>query len=73
VKEFATAKFNETVDASVNLVLTRAVRPAGTWLDVMQMVTGKTVRVAVFPPARTRSWPRPLALNVVGLEDLAHR
>ena len=49
VKEFATAKFNETVDASVNLGIDASksdqqVRGS----TVMPNGTGKTVRVAVF-------------------------
>ena len=74
VKEFATAKFNESIDAAVNLGIDASksdqqVRGS----TVMPHGTGKTVRVAVFtqrqerrmrrgPPAPTssasRTWPR---------------
>jgi len=64
VKEFATAKFNETVDASVNLGIDASKSD--------QQVRGSTLCkwyrqdrcvFAVFTSARTRSWPRPLALT----------
>ena len=56
VKEFATAKFAESVDAAVNLGIDASksdqqVRGS----TVMPHGTGKSVRVAVFTPARTRS------------------
>ena len=55
VKEFATAKFNETVDCAVNLGIDASksdqqVRGS----TVMPHGTGKTLRVAVFTALSTR-------------------
>jgi large subunit ribosomal protein L1 len=60
VKEFATAKFNESVDVSVNLGVDatksdQQVRGS----TVMPHGTGKTVRVAVFTQGKNaETWPR---------------
>lgn len=72
VKEFATAKFNETVDASVNLGIDAAksdqqVRGS----TVMPNGTGKTVRVAVFTSGKNQELARAAGADIVGLEDLA--
>jgi len=72
VKEFATAKFNETVDASVNLGIDAAksdqqVRGS----TVMPNGTGKTVRVAVFTSGKNQELAKAAGADIVGLEDLA--
>jgi large subunit ribosomal protein L1 len=72
VKEFATAKFNETIDASVNLGIDASksdqqVRGS----TVMPNGTGKTVRVAVFTSGKNAEAAKAAGADIVGLEDLA--
>jgi len=72
VKELATAKFNETVDASVNLGIDASksdqqVRGS----TVMPHGTGKTVRVAVFTSGKNQEIAKAAGADIVGLEDLA--
>ncbi|HEV2271397.1 MAG TPA: 50S ribosomal protein L1 [Steroidobacteraceae bacterium] len=72
VKEFAKAKFNETVDASVNLGIDASksdqqVRGS----TVMPHGTGKTVRVAVFTSGKNQELAKAAGADIVGLEDLA--
>jgi large subunit ribosomal protein L1 len=72
VKEFAKAKFNETVDASVNLGIDASksdqqVRGS----TVMPHGTGKTVRVAVFTSGKNQEAAKAAGADIVGLEDLA--
>jgi large subunit ribosomal protein L1 len=72
VKEFATSKFNETVDAAVNLGIDASksdqqVRGS----TVMPNGTGKTVRVAVFTSGKNQELARAAGADIVGLEDLA--
>jgi len=72
VKEFATAKFNETIDASVNLGIDASksdqqVRGS----TVMPNGTGKTVRVAVFTSGKNVELAKAAGADIVGLEDLA--
>ena len=72
VKECATAKFDESIDVSVNLgvdakksdqlVRGSVVLPAG---------TGKTVRVAVFAQGAKADDARAAGADVVGFDDLA--
>ena len=72
VKEFATAKFNESIDVSVQLgvdpkksdqvVRGSVVLPAG---------TGKTVRVAVFATGEKAEQAKAAGADIVGMEDLA--
>jgi large subunit ribosomal protein L1 len=74
VKEFATAKFDESVDVAINLgvdasksdqqVRGSAVLPNG---------TGKTVRVAVFTSGKNQDVARAAGADIVGLEDLAEK
>lgn len=74
VKECATAKFDESVDISVNLgidarksdqlVRGSVVMPAG---------TGKTVRVAVFAQGEKAEAARAAGADVVGFDDLAEQ
>ena len=72
VKEFATAKFAESVDASVNLGIDASksdqqVRGS----TVMPHGTGKSVRVAVFTGGKNQDAARAAGAEIVGLEDLA--
>ena len=72
MKEFATAKFNETVDAAVNLGIDASksdqqVRGS----TVMPNGTGKTVRVAVFTSGKNVEAAKAAGADIVGLEDLA--
>jgi large subunit ribosomal protein L1 len=72
VKEFATAKFNETVDVSVNLGIDASksdqqVRGS----TVMPNGTGKTVRVAVFTSGKNVDAAKAAGADIVGLDDLA--
>lgn len=72
VKELAKAKFDETVDAAVNLGIDASksdqqVRGS----TVMPHGTGKTVRVAVFTSGKNQEIARAAGADIVGLEDLA--
>ena len=74
VKEFASTKFNESVDAAVNLGIDAAksdqqVRGS----TVMPHGIGKTVRVAVFTSGRNQEAAKAAGADVVGLEDLAEK
>src|SRR5579871_3948478 len=74
VKEFATAKFNESVDVSVNLGVDASksdqqVRGS----TVMPHGTGKVVRVAVFTQGKNADAAKAAGADVVGFEDLAER
>ena len=74
VKEFATAKFAEAVDAAVNLGIDASksdqqVRGS----TVMPNGTGKTVRVAVFTSGKNQEAAKAAGADIVGLEDLAAR
>ncbi len=72
LKEFATAKFNESIDVAVQLgvdpkksdqvVRGSVVLPAG---------TGKTVRVAVFASGEKAEQAKAAGADVVGMEELA--
>src|SRR5262245_11536215 len=72
VKEFAKAKFNETVDCAVNLGIDAAksdqqVRGS----TVMPHGTGKTLRVAVFTAGKNVELAKAAGADIVGMEDLA--
>ena len=74
VKEFATAKFPESVDAAINLGIDASksdqqVRGS----TVMPHGTGKTVRVAVFTSGKNQDVARAAGADIVGLEDLAEK
>jgi large subunit ribosomal protein L1 len=74
IKECATAKFNESIDVSVQLgvdakksdqvVRGSVVLPAG---------TGKTVRVAVFASGEKAEQAKAAGADIVGMEDLAEQ
>ena len=71
-KDFATAKFNESIDVAVSLgidarksdqlVRGSVVLPAG---------TGKTVRVAVFAQGEKAEAAKAAGADIVGFDDLA--
>ena len=72
VKELAKAKFDESVDAAVNLGIDASksdqqVRGS----TVMPHGTGKTVRVAVFTSGKNQEVAKAAGADIVGLEDLA--
>lgn len=72
VKQFAKAKFPESVDVAVNLGIDASksdqqVRGA----TVMPHGIGKTVRVAVFTGGKNADAAREAGADLVGLEDLA--
>ena len=74
VKELSNAKFDETVDAAVNLGINarksdQNVRGA----TVLPRGTGKTVRVAVFAEGENADAAREAGADIVGLEDLAEQ
>jgi len=72
VKELATAKFQESVDVSVNLGVDpkksdQAVRGS----TVLPHGTGKTVRVAVFAQGENADAAKEAGADIVGMDDLA--
>jgi large subunit ribosomal protein L1 len=74
VKQFATAKFDETVDVAVNLGIDASksdqqVRGS----TVLPHGTGKVVRVAVFTSGKNADAAREAGADIVGLEDLAEK
>jgi len=74
VKEFASAKFAESVDVAVNLGVDAAksdqqVRGS----TIMPNGIGKTVRVAVFTQGKNADAAREAGADIVGLEDVAER
>ena len=74
VKECATAKFDESVDISVNLgVDARKSDQLVRGSVVMPAGTGKTVRVAVFAQGEKAELAKAAGADVVGFEDLAEQ
>jgi large subunit ribosomal protein L1 len=74
VKEFAVAKFDESVDVAVNLGIDatksdQQVRGS----TVLPNGTGKSVRVAVFTSGKNQDVAREAGADIVGLEDLAEK
>ena len=74
IKEFGTAKFNETVEVAVNLGVDarksdQGVRGATT----LPHGTGAEVRVAVFAQGESADRARELGAEFVGMEDLAEQ
>ena len=73
VKEGATAKFNESVDVSINLGIDasksdQTVRGS----IVLPQGTGKSVRVAVFAQGDRAQQAKSAGADIVGFEDLAN-
>ena len=72
VKEFATAKFAESIDVSVNLgVDPRKSDQVVRGSTVLPNGTGKTVRVAVFAQGENADKATAAGADVVGFDDLA--
>ena len=74
VKQFAKAKFAESVDVAVNLGIDASksdqqVRGS----TVMPHGIGKSVRVAVFTSGKNQDAARAAGADIVGLEDLAEK
>jgi large subunit ribosomal protein L1 len=74
VKEFAQAKFRESIDVAVNLGIDASksdqqVRGS----TVMPHGIGKSVRVAVFTSGKNQDAARAAGADIVGLEDLAEK
>src|SRR5688572_24583513 len=74
VKEFAKAKFRESIDVAVNLGIDASksdqqVRGS----TVMPNGIGKAVRVAVFTSGKNQDAARAAGADIVGLEDLAEK
>ena len=74
VKEIATAKFNESIDAVINLGIDarksdQLVRGA----LVLPNGTGKTTRVAVFAQGAQAEAAKAAGADIVGFEDLAEQ
>ncbi|ADE15463.1 ribosomal protein L1 [Nitrosococcus halophilus Nc 4] len=74
LKEAATAKFEESVDAAVNLgVDPRKSDQVVRGSTVLPNGIGKTVRVAVFTQGANADAAKEAGADVVGLEDLAEK
>ena len=74
LKQFAVAKFDESVDVAINLGIDASksdqqVRGS----TVMPNGTGKKVRVAVFTSGKNQDVARAAGADIVGLEDLAEK
>ena len=72
MKEFASAKFEESIDVSINLGVDpkqsdQVVRGS----TVLPNGTGKTVRVAVFAQGENAEKAKSMGADIVGFEDLA--
>lgn len=72
IKENATAKFNESIDVSINLGIDakksdQAVRGS----IVLPQGTGKSVRVAVFAQGDKAQQAKDAGAEIVGMDDLA--
>jgi len=74
VREFASAKFKESIDVAVNLGIDASksdqqVRGS----TVMPNGIGKTVRVAVFTSGKNQDAAKAAGADLVGMEDLAEK
>jgi len=74
VKQFATAKFPESIDVAVNLgVDPRKSDQVVRGSTVLPNGTGKSVRVAVFAQGENAEKAKDAGADIVGLEDLAEK
>lgn len=74
VKEFANAKFPESIDVSVNLgVDPRKSDQVVRGSTVLPNGTGKTVRVAVFAQGENAEKAKAAGADIVGFDDLAEK
>lgn len=74
VKQFASAKFPESVDVSINLgVDPRKSDQVVRGSTVLPNGTGKTVRVAVFAQGENAEKAKAAGADIVGFEDLAEK
>ncbi len=74
VRECATAKFNESIDVSVQLgVDPRKSDQVVRGSVVMPAGTGKSVRVAVFATGEKAEQAKAAGADIVGMEDLAEQ
>jgi large subunit ribosomal protein L1 len=74
VKQFANAKFAESVDVSINLgVDPRKSDQVVRGSTVLPNGTGKTVRVAVFAQGENAEKAKAAGADIVGFEDLAEK
>ena len=74
VKEFATAKFSESVDVAVNLGIDASKSDQQVHgSTVLPHGIGKSVRVAVFTSGKNQDAARAAGADIVGLEDLAEK
>lgn len=72
VKEFATAKFDESIDVAVQLgVDTKKSDQVVRGAVVLPNGTGKTVRVAVFAQGAKAEEAKAAGADIVGMDDLA--
>jgi large subunit ribosomal protein L1 len=74
IKEFAQAKFKESIDVAINLGIDASksdqqVRGS----TVMPNGIGKSVRVAVFTSGKNQDVARAAGADIVGMEDLAEK
>ena len=73
VKEGATAKFDESVDVSINLGIdTKKSDQTVRGSIVLPQGTGKSVRIAVFAQGDKAQQARDAGADIVGFEDLAN-
>ncbi len=74
LKELATAKFTESVDAAINLgVDPRKSDQVVRGSTILPNGTGKTVRVAVFAQGENATKAQEAGADIVGFEDLAEQ
>jgi large subunit ribosomal protein L1 len=74
VKEFATAKFPESIDISVNLgVDPRKSDQVVRGSTVLPNGTGKSIRVAVFAQGENADKAKAAGADIVGYDDLAEK
>ena len=74
VKQFATAKFPESIDVAVNLgVDPRKSDQVVRGSTVLPNGTGKSVRVAVFAQGENAEKAKDAGADIVGVEDLAEK